>query len=40
MTIVQHEADTVRMAIPVCAVVKEAIKVFKVQRGYPTPKAR
>lgn len=38
MTIVQHEADALRMSIPVCGVVKEAIKDFKVRRGYPTPK--
>lgn len=37
MTIVQHEADAVRMSIPVCGVVKEAIKDFKLRRGYPTP---
>ncbi len=39
MTIVQQEADAVRLPIPVCGVVKEAIKDFKRRRGYPTPAA-
>ena len=40
MTIVQQEADALRLSIPVCGVVKEAIKDFKVRRGYPTPKTQ
>jgi 3-hydroxyisobutyrate dehydrogenase-like beta-hydroxyacid dehydrogenase len=37
MTIAQQEADKLRFSIPVCGLVKELIKAFKVQRGYPTP---
>jgi 3-hydroxyisobutyrate dehydrogenase-like beta-hydroxyacid dehydrogenase len=37
MTIVQHEADGVRLSLPVCGLVKEVIKDFKRRRGYPTP---
>lgn len=39
MLIAMAEADGVRMAVPVCGVVREVIKEFKVRRGYPTPKA-
>jgi 3-hydroxyisobutyrate dehydrogenase-like beta-hydroxyacid dehydrogenase len=37
MRIAQHEADKLRFSIPLCGLVKEAIKTFKVRRGYPTP---
>lgn len=37
MIIAQREADRLRFPIPVGALVKEAIKAFKVRRGYPTP---
>jgi 3-hydroxyisobutyrate dehydrogenase-like beta-hydroxyacid dehydrogenase len=37
MTIAQQEADKIRFSIPLCGQVKEIIKAFKVQRGYPTP---
>jgi hypothetical protein len=37
MTIAQQEADKLRFSIPVCGLVKELIKSFKLQRGYPTP---
>jgi 3-hydroxyisobutyrate dehydrogenase-like beta-hydroxyacid dehydrogenase len=37
MIIAQHEADKLRFSIPLCGLVKEIIKAFKVQRGYSTP---
>jgi 3-hydroxyisobutyrate dehydrogenase-like beta-hydroxyacid dehydrogenase len=37
MIIAQQEADKLRFSIPLCGLVKEIIKAFKVQRGYPTP---
>lgn len=37
MTIVLHEADSVRLSVPLCGLVKELIKAFKIRRGYPTP---
>lgn len=37
MTIVLTEADTMRVAMPVAATVKEAIEAFKIARGLPTP---
>lgn len=37
MMIAQREADKLRFALPVCGLVKEIIKDFKVRRGYPTP---
>ena len=39
MSIVLKEADAARLSLPVCGVVKEAIKTVKVARGWPTPKA-
>ena len=38
MLIAMAEADNVRTPVPVCGVVREAIKELKVRRGYPTPK--
>jgi 3-hydroxyisobutyrate dehydrogenase-like beta-hydroxyacid dehydrogenase len=37
MTIAQQEADKLRFSIPMGGLVKEMIKAFKLQRGYPTP---
>jgi 3-hydroxyisobutyrate dehydrogenase-like beta-hydroxyacid dehydrogenase len=39
MTIVLKEADAARLALPVCGVVKEAIKAVKLERNWPTPKS-
>ncbi len=39
MTIVLKEADGVRMPVPICGLVKELIKDFKIRRGYETPVA-
>jgi 3-hydroxyisobutyrate dehydrogenase-like beta-hydroxyacid dehydrogenase len=39
MTIVLKEADAARLALPVCGVVKEAIKAVKLERHWPTPKS-
>lgn len=39
MTIVLQEADAARLALPVCGVVKEAIKAVKLERHWPTPKS-
>jgi 3-hydroxyisobutyrate dehydrogenase-like beta-hydroxyacid dehydrogenase len=38
MGIVLKEADLARLSLPVCGVVKEAIKTVKQARGWPTPK--
>jgi 3-hydroxyisobutyrate dehydrogenase-like beta-hydroxyacid dehydrogenase len=38
MSIVLKEADLARMSLPVCGVVKEAVKTVKLARGWPTPK--
>jgi hypothetical protein len=37
MSIVLREADGVRLSLPLCGLVKEVIKDFKLRRGYPTP---
>lgn len=37
MVIAQHEADRLRFPLPVGGLVKEAVKAFKVRKGYPTP---
>jgi 3-hydroxyisobutyrate dehydrogenase-like beta-hydroxyacid dehydrogenase len=37
MIIAQQEADRLRFPIPVAGLVKEAIKEFKIRKGYPTP---
>ena len=37
MIIAQQEADKLRFSIPLCGLVKEVIKAFKVERGYPMP---
>jgi 3-hydroxyisobutyrate dehydrogenase-like beta-hydroxyacid dehydrogenase len=39
MTIVLKEADALRLSLPVCGVVKEAIKSVKVARNWPTPRS-
>ena len=39
MSIVLKEADAVRMSVPLCGVVKEAIKTVKIERHWPTPKS-
>jgi 3-hydroxyisobutyrate dehydrogenase-like beta-hydroxyacid dehydrogenase len=39
MSIVLKEADAARLSLPLCGVVKEAIKTVKHERGWPTPKA-
>ena len=39
MTIVLKEADSARLSLPMCGVVKEAIKTVKTERNWPTPKA-
>ncbi len=36
MTIVLKEADRARLSLPLCGVVKEVIKGFKIERGLPT----
>ncbi|MDP2618796.1 MAG: NAD(P)-dependent oxidoreductase [Hyphomicrobiales bacterium] len=38
MTIVLKEADLARLSLPLCGVVKEVIKGFKIERGLPMPK--
>ena len=38
MSIVLKEADAMRQSVPLCGLVKELIKEFKIRRGYPTPK--
>lgn len=40
MTIVMHEADQVRMAMPLSGVVKEVVKSIKVERDLPSPGVR
>lgn len=37
MRIVMEEADRVRLSLPVCGVVKEAIKALKIERGLHSP---
>jgi 3-hydroxyisobutyrate dehydrogenase-like beta-hydroxyacid dehydrogenase len=37
MTIVLKEADSLRMSVPLCGVVKEVVKTVKYERNYPTP---
>jgi 3-hydroxyisobutyrate dehydrogenase-like beta-hydroxyacid dehydrogenase len=37
MSIVMQEADRARLSLPVCGVVKEAIKAIKIERDLPTP---
>ncbi len=37
LIIAQQEADKLRFSVPICGLVKEMIKAFKIQRGYPTP---
>jgi 3-hydroxyisobutyrate dehydrogenase-like beta-hydroxyacid dehydrogenase len=37
MIIAQQEADRLHFSIPLCGLVKEMIKAFKLKRGYPTP---
>jgi 3-hydroxyisobutyrate dehydrogenase-like beta-hydroxyacid dehydrogenase len=37
MTIVLKEADTARLSLPLCGVVKEVIKSVKIERNWPTP---
>jgi 3-hydroxyisobutyrate dehydrogenase-like beta-hydroxyacid dehydrogenase len=39
MTIVLKEADGVRMSVPLCGVVREAVKTVKMERNWPTPKS-
>jgi 3-hydroxyisobutyrate dehydrogenase-like beta-hydroxyacid dehydrogenase len=39
MTIVLKEADAARLSLPLCGVVKEAVKAVKIERNWPTPKA-
>jgi 3-hydroxyisobutyrate dehydrogenase-like beta-hydroxyacid dehydrogenase len=39
MGIVLKEADTARLVLPMCGVVKEVIKSVKHERNWPTPKA-
>jgi 3-hydroxyisobutyrate dehydrogenase-like beta-hydroxyacid dehydrogenase len=39
MTIVLKEADSLRMSVPLCGVVKEVVKTVKFERNYPTPHA-
>jgi len=38
MMIVLHEADLLRISLPLCGVVKEVIKQLKIERGYATPR--
>jgi 3-hydroxyisobutyrate dehydrogenase-like beta-hydroxyacid dehydrogenase len=37
MNIALHEADGIQFSLPLCGLVKEMMKAFKVRRGYPTP---
>jgi 3-hydroxyisobutyrate dehydrogenase-like beta-hydroxyacid dehydrogenase len=37
MRIVLHEADRLRMSVPLCGVVTEVVKSVKFERGWPTP---
>jgi 3-hydroxyisobutyrate dehydrogenase-like beta-hydroxyacid dehydrogenase len=37
MRIVMAEADKLRLALPLCGVVKEVVKSIKFERGWPTP---
>ena len=37
MRIVLAEADRVRLSVPLCGVVKEVVKMVKLERGWPTP---
>jgi 3-hydroxyisobutyrate dehydrogenase-like beta-hydroxyacid dehydrogenase len=39
MTIVLKEADSLRISVPLCGVVKEVVKTVKFERNYPTPHA-
>jgi 3-hydroxyisobutyrate dehydrogenase-like beta-hydroxyacid dehydrogenase len=39
MNIVLHEADEVRLSLPLCGSLKEVIKGIKIERGLPMPKA-
>jgi 3-hydroxyisobutyrate dehydrogenase-like beta-hydroxyacid dehydrogenase len=39
MSIVLKEADAARLPLPLCGVVKEAVKAVKIERNWPTPKA-
>jgi len=40
MRIVLGEADKLRLALPLCGVVKEVVKSVKYERGWPTPEER
>ncbi len=40
MVIAQHEADRLRFPLPVGGLVKEAVKAFKVRKGYPPTPGR
>ena len=40
MRIVLGEADKLRLALPLCGVVKEVVKSIKFERGWPTPEER
>jgi len=33
-----HEADEVRLSLPLCGLLKEVIKGIKIERGLPMPK--
>lgn len=37
MTIVLKEADSLRISVPLCGVVKEVVKTVKFERNWPTP---
>ena len=37
MTIVLHEADLARLALPLCGTVKETVKALKIRLGYGLP---
>jgi len=39
MTIVLKEADSLRMSVPLCSVVKEVVKTVKFEHNWPTPHA-
>jgi hypothetical protein len=39
MTIVLKEADSLRMSVPLCGVVKEVVKTVKFEHNWPTPHA-
>ncbi len=39
MNIVLHEADEVRLSLPLCGALKEVIKGIKIERGLPMPKS-